>query len=747
MLQGRAAVQERDDFVRTSYEAVAAPSTRPAARPARHYLWRWAPLALVATVVGWDLWELRTAVAPVAYLNDGSVHQQMVRDATRLIGAGRLPFTSWLPYIGLGSAQFLHYQSLGSVLTGLAGTVVGANTAYRWSLYLLLSLWPLAIYASARLFGLTRGAAAAAAVLSPFVVSYTGVGFEHGAYMWVGGAEVWTQLLGSWALPFAWATTWRAMKDARFIWVAAALVGLTVGLHFLCGYLAFLGVIVLALAADGQLWRRLARAAVLFAASLAAAAWVVVPLLLLSKWSAINQPLAETPYVKGYGVRQELVWLFTGQMFDAKRALPAVTVLVFVGALLAVARWRRDTVMRSLLALFVACLLLSFGSSTWGGLANLVPAHADLYFRRFTMGSQLAGIYLAGAAVAFAWQVWVRIVDVLASSRLMRVTALGCAVAATLAWFSPAVAQASSYDQRNTSIVQAQRTADKTDGAMISPLISYIKQHGDGRTYAGLPNNWGHSFTVGFVPVYKYIESQDVDEVTYVVPTLSLMLDPETNFDEDNPSDYTIFGIRYLLLPVGMTPPVPAQRVMEHGIYSLWQIGSNGYVDLVRLTGTLSADRADIGSASWDLLYTLVPHEDWSVKWPGVAAAAVPEATETGLAGGLPPLGSVDSSSANLADGWLSTKVTMARAGTLLLSVSYDPGWHAWVDGTEAPTEILAPALVGVNLGPGTHDVVFRYIGFRWYPELWAIGLLGLGGAFWVGRRWSVRAGRAPGRN
>ena len=60
---------------------------------------------------------------------------------------------------------------------------------------------------------------------------------------------------------------------------------------------------------------------------------------------------------------------------------------------------------------------------------------------------------------------------------------------------------------------------------------------------------------------------------------------------------------------------------------------------------------------------------------------------------------------------------------------------------------MLAPALVGVSLGPGTHDVVFRYIGFRWYPELWAIGFLGLGGAFWVGRRWAARAGRAPGRN
>ena len=214
------------------------------------------------------------------------------------------------------------------------------------------------------------------------------------------------------------------------------------------------------------------------------------------------------------------------------------------------------------------------------------------------------------------------------------------------------------------------------------------------------------------------------------------MLDPETNFDEDNPSDYTIFGIRYLLLPVGMDPPVPARRVMQHGIYSLWQIGANGYVDLVQLTGTLSADRADIGSRSWELLYTLVPHEDWSVNWPGLPAAAVPEVTETSSPTGLPPLGSVDSSSANLADGSFSTEVTMARKGTLLLSVSYDPGWHAWVDGKETATEMLAPALVGVNLGPGTHRVVFRYTGFRWYPELWVLGLLGLGVAFWVGRRW-----------
>ncbi len=73
-----------------------------------------------------------------------------------------------------------------------------------------------------------------------------------------------------------------------------------------------------------------------------------------------------------------------------------------------------------------------------------------------------------------------------------------------------------------------------------------------------------------------------------------------------------------------------------------------------------------------------------------------------------------------------------------MFSVAYDPGWHAWVDGRSAPTEMLAPALVGVKLAAGKHYIVFRYSGFQWYPELWAFGLLSVGGMFLLGRRWRL---------
>ncbi|MGA3219671.1 MAG: YfhO family protein [Acidimicrobiales bacterium] len=707
----------------------------PAPNASRSPLLARIPLVAVAVVVAWNLWSLRSVTQPVSYLNDAAVHEEMVRFATKTILAGRLPFTSWFPYTGLGSAQYMRYQGLGSALAGLVGTVFGAGTTFRWSMYLLVSFWPFAIYSSARLFGLRRRVALAAALLCSFMVSHTGIGFERGAYSWTGGAEVWTQLLASWTLPFAWASTWRAMRDLRFAWLASALIGLTIAFHFESGYLGLLAVIVIALVAPAPLGRRLSRGALVFAGSLVAAAWAIVPIMVFRATSATNQFLANTPYVKGYGAHQVLAWLFTGQVFDARRRVPVISVIVLAGVLLAIACWQRAPVARAFLALFVASLLLTFGPTTWGALANIVPAHADLYFRRFQMGAQLAGIYMAGAGAAWAWDTAYRLVRTFTDSPRWQRALLAGVAAGGGGWLWPAFSEIAKYDTNDAAISAVQRHADATEGRMVAPLVAYIKAHGQGRVYAGLPSNWGSSFRVGYVPVFKYLLSQDVDEMTYVVPSLSLMLDAEADFDEDNPADYPLFGVRYLLLPAGMSTPVPAEEVMADGNYALWQVASSGYVSLVQVTGVISADRADIGSRFGAFLDEVGPHQEWAVRWPGLAVPAGVPASAPLLGTSIPGPGVVDGVQPDLPAGTLRTEVTLQRPGALLLSVAYDPGWHAWVDGRPLQTQMLAPALVGVDLGPGTHDVVFRYEGFAWYPELWALGLLGLVGMGMAGYR------------
>jgi hypothetical protein len=114
------------------------------------------PWLVVGATVAWCLLSLRAETATVPYLDDSSIHEQMVRFATLRIQGGHLPLTSWFPYLGLGSPQFLHYQPLGSMLAGAAGLVLGPDAAFHWALYLLMCAWPVSVYASGRLFGLPR---------------------------------------------------------------------------------------------------------------------------------------------------------------------------------------------------------------------------------------------------------------------------------------------------------------------------------------------------------------------------------------------------------------------------------------------------------------------------------------------------------------------------------------------------------------------------------------------------------------
>ena len=135
---------------------------------------------LVAAAVGWNLVSLRalTLGGPVPERQLDARADGAVRDRA---AARRAPaaHAAGSRSSGEGSPQFLHYQSLPAILTGALGLLTGPDAAFRWSLYLLLSLWPVSVYLSARAFGAGRPAAAASAAMAPFLVSATGVGYEQ----------------------------------------------------------------------------------------------------------------------------------------------------------------------------------------------------------------------------------------------------------------------------------------------------------------------------------------------------------------------------------------------------------------------------------------------------------------------------------------------------------------------------------------------------------------------------------------
>jgi hypothetical protein len=457
-----------------------------------------------------------------------------------------------------------------------------------------------------------------------------------------------------------------------------------------------------------------------------------------------------------------LGWLGSGQLLDHGR-IPIVTAFAAIGLALALARWRADPGSRALVAALVGCLLLSFGRTTFGSLVAVIPGSGDIFFRRFMMGVQLAALLLAGRGAAWsAGWVWIQLERLAFRRRLpprealrrrlawrwtnprMERVRLAAAAGAMVLVLAPARLQQRSFDRRNADHIASQRRADATQGAEVDQLVALIQADGGGRVYAGMPSNWGTDFTVGAVPVFKYLESRDVDEVGYTLRTASLMSGPEDHFDERNPSDYELFGIDYLILPTGSPPPVPADEVAVAGPYSLWTTPTTGYVHAGTFAGTLAADRTDLGAVNARLLRSgLASSGDFQEIFLGHRQATPPPLPQPSPG---PSAGEVSSESDDLEQGVVSATVTMRRPGVVVLSASFDDGWTATVDGRPRQTRMVAPALVATDVPAGTHTVGFRYRGYSGYPELFvlcAVTLAAFAGA--ESARSRPGAGRANG--
>jgi hypothetical protein len=710
-----------------------APSARQGSPAARvgNLARRFGPLVAVAGTCVVSLVMLRAELVQVPYLNDSAVHEEMVRFALAKIRGGHFPPDSWFPFLNLGTPQYLQYQSLGAMLTALAAWAVGVGRAFTLTTWLLVSAWPVCIYASARIFGLRREAALGAAVLSPFVSSFTGVGFEQISYLW-SGYGLWSQLWAMWALPFAWALSWRAVDERRFVVPAALLVAATAAFHFETGYLAFAALAVFVLARPGELWRRCGRGLLVAGGAAALSAWAIVPLVAQGRWAAVNQFLQSGPSgvdANSYGAGRALSALFDGSIFDWHH-LALITPLFGLGFLLCLVRWReRDSTGpvpaatgRALVLVFLSCLILFFGRPALGPLLDALPGAKDLFLRRFIVGVQLSGLFLAGAGAAalarfvVAGARWLGHLASLEDRRgaLVGRFALICLIVATLV---PAWSFLSDQADLNASFVSRQSAAGPGE---IDSLLAVVEKKAGGRVFAGDPSDWGSSLTVGEVPVFKYLAAYDIDEVGFTLRTASLMSDPEVGFDEYNPADYAAFGISWLLLPAAMRPPVPATFVSRRGPYALWHLSGNGYVQLVDTRGSVAANSGDLGSFSASLLAGLSSTDP---LYPTVAYDSGPAAPGTLPYGFTPsgPPGRVLSQSADLEAGTVAAKLLATRPCTVLLSVSYNPGWQALLDGRPVATEMVAPALVGVDVPAGEHTIRFVYKGFPDYPQLFVL--------------------------
>jgi hypothetical protein len=691
------------------------------------------PLLLVGVAVGFNLWTLRAEMVDVWYLNDAGIHQSMVRWAAMRIREGHLPFDGWYPYLSLGASRFHHYQSLPHILTGALSTMTGPGT-FRWSLYLLLCTWPIAVYCGGRLFDLDPWAAGVAALVSPLIVSAPALGFEWSSYVWR-GSGTWAQLWGMWALPFAWGLSWRAVSKGRPIALAALVLGITVCLHLLIGYLALLSLGVWVLLSPGDFWRRAGRAALLGLGALATASWMLVPLITDAKWMTQDEFSRGTYFYDSFGARRVLGWLITGRIFDNGR-VPVVSVLALIGLAVCAWRFRRSEAARAVPAVGLLSLLLFFGRPTLGLVIDLLPGGTDLFLRRYVTGVHLAGIYLAG--IGGAWvggkamhvvrtrAMWLRPVHAAAALAIVLVVVV-----------APAAVDRYAFERKGAEWISEQQVVQSTEGADFASLVATAKAAAPGRIYSGMRANRS-SPKIGFVPAYAALVNLDADAVGFTRPTWSLMANVENRFAAHVAAQVDMFGVRWAILPEGDTPPAGSLQAGVAGRWVLWSTGDIGYLSLVDTVTPVTVDRTDLGLRMAAFLSSDLPLKG---RYPTLAFGGVAGADPTLDAGDDPttPPGSVGSAFSQPADGRFGGEVQADRSAVVQLKASFDPRWTVTVDGVDTPTEMIAPGFVGVRVTPGHHRVLFVYHAYPFYWALFASGAIAMIALVLLERRFARR--------
>jgi Family of unknown function (DUF6541) len=703
----------------------------PEVEPPRRGLW---PFVVVAVAVVFNLVVLRAEARSVWYPNDASVHRSMVAWAADRIEGGHLPLDGWYPDLALGSSRFHHYQSLPHVLTGLLAIPLGSERAVAWTLYLLLSTWPIAVYAGGRLMGWGRWTSALAALASPLIVSQPGLGYEWGSYVWR-GYGTWTQLWGMWLLPLAWGLSWRAVDRGRSLALATLLVALTIACHLLTGYLALLSLGIWVLVRRRGFLRRLARAAVVGCGAVLVAAWVVYPLLADRAWTVRDEFSSNKPFYDSFGARRILGWFVTGELFDRWR-FPILTILVMVGIAVCLWRLRSDVRARALLGVGLLSLLLFFGRPTLGPILRLLPGSGDLFLRRFIFGVHLAALYLIGIALARLGALsrdlarrWIP-----RASATPALAVVACVV--TVLVLAPAWAERIGYESRAAAWIGQQAAVDATEGADVTALVRTAERMGPGRFYAGMRSNWGALFRIGQVPMYAALLANGVEGVGFTRPTWSLSSPIEYRFSDRDPDNYDLFDVRYVILPKGRFPPVQAERIAHSGDYTLWGVSTGGYSEVVDVLPAIEADRTNLGARMAPWLRSEKPGEG---LFPSVAFAGHPGAPSTlppGTREGPP--GRVLAESVDLREGRGRVEVDLERPGMVVLKTSFDPRWQVTVDGHPAEPQMVAPSFVGRIVPAGRHEVVFTYEPFPRYDVLLLVGVLVLLGLA-LGPRWLTK--------
>ncbi len=706
----------------------------PGVAPAQKRFWRrlWPSdregilaWAFVAGAIAFNAWYLLPeATINVPKLNDGVLHVLSLRRMIVAIRAEQDPTDPWFAPVTTGYPLFHYYQHLPFLPPALVAVVfrgVGVATVFNWTTYLLLCVFPLSIYWSMRRFGFPRIAAALSALVAPLLSTAGLFGFDDLSYVWL-GYGLYTQLWAMVLVGPALAQGYRTLRFGGGYFWSVLLVGAVVLSHLVMAYIVLVSLVVFVFLqpSAGEVLRRGRRLSLLLALVGLVTAYFLVPVLRDNAYLNRSVFEAQSKY-DAFGYEFTLRALVGGRLFDFGR-FRSLTLLAGAGALICAFRWR-DERYRIPLVVGGLWLLMYFGRPTWGVLIGLATLNTDFYLHRLISGVHLGGIMLMGVGLALPWR-WAL------AKKSLRYVLLPAVITGLLLF--PVYKERRAYLQSNNDYMQASDTAYKAEQHDLDALSAELRRQPPGRVYAGFRANWGKDYRVGEVPVSALLSSGGFDMVGFLYFPFSVNSDIQALFDEQRVEQYNLFNIRYVVGPKSRTFPPWVQPIGDFGRHRLYRVQTTGYFELVNSDIAFNGDRQsfypNVSQGLTSVALAADQHPRISFEGdagPGaLSLAGASEALARGQFASGAPRGAITSE--RIDNNSYVANVNVSRPTYLMLKETYVPGWHAYIDGREAPTVMLMPSYFGVPVTPGPHSVRFEYRADRYRLALLIIALAAL---------------------
>ena len=695
----------------------------------------WRVTAFLALIVAVQAAALFHELAVGRYdLNDNVFHAALIEDCADELRSGGNPVDFWAAEWSLGYPVLRTYQPLGHLLVAGLHVVTGIDVENLFGRirYLLLCLWPLTAFVSARWLGFSPWTAAAAAALAPLVATDGLFGLELGSYVWR-GSGLFTQSLAMHLLALTLGFGARVLRSGRGLVAAGLLLGSTFLGHFIYGYMAALSLVLLALV-EAPRWPRLRRTIAVAAVSAVTAAPCLVPLLLDAPW--INRSRWEAAWKwDSLGAAEVTSKLVHGKLLDAGR-FPSLSLLALIGAAaVSWTLWKRNAgdpaadgpaAARFALAGAVLWLALFCGRPTWGDALRLLGLGELTHLHRLIGGFHFFAVLVAAVGLRRLWT------SLDGRGRAGRIAA----ATATVVLLAAAAVERAAYLERNRAWGLENAAAHRAERAPLDAVLA-LAGEAPGRVFPGLGGGWGKDFKVGSVPLSAWLSRRRIPALAYLYHAMAPTGDLMVHFDEWRPEHYRLFNVSTVLAPSDRRVAPFLEPGARSGRFRLWRAPSSGYFDVVAVDHAAAVDRASFYAVNKRWLDSPWPGQRRHLRLDfGDDGGGLPRID---AAGPLPP--AFDAGSLGTVD-WESRQGETYRAQVrttapshLLFKMTYHRGWRATVDGEPRPTVSLSPGFVGVALEPDGHHVELRYLPETWRGPLAVASLLVLLAALLVENR------------